>query len=166
MTPKKTSYPPMNMGTSLMLAVFLILCLVVFSVLSLSGALKDSGYSEKQALRTSNWYEASNQAEKRLAVIDAILADNSSAAAQMEELQKLEGLVLTTNSPKTNTTAGASAEFLISFAVPIDEDEILQVTLSPQPQEHTHFTIIGWTQTSAKDWSGNQTLPVLGSETR
>jgi len=39
---KKQTHIPVNMGISLMLTVFIILCMILFSVLSLSGALKDN----------------------------------------------------------------------------------------------------------------------------
>ena len=64
---KKRSYPPFNMGISLMLVTFLVLCMVIFAALSLSGALKDYRYSKQNALRTSAYYEANNKAEVILA---------------------------------------------------------------------------------------------------
>jgi len=64
---KKQTHIPVNMGISLMLTVFIILCMILFSVLSLSGALKDLQYSQKNALRTSAYYEACNTAEKMIA---------------------------------------------------------------------------------------------------
>ena len=39
MKPKKNSYPPVNVGSSFMLVILVILCMVVFAMLSLSGAL-------------------------------------------------------------------------------------------------------------------------------
>ena len=63
---KKTSYPPVNMGLSLMLVVFIILCMVVLSVLSLSTALKDYDYSAQNAKNTIEYYEACNKADQRL----------------------------------------------------------------------------------------------------
>lgn len=41
MREKKTTYPPINIGTSFMLVIFILLCMVIFSVLSLSSAVKD-----------------------------------------------------------------------------------------------------------------------------
>ncbi len=66
---KKTSYSPINMGISLMLVVFIVLCMVVFSVLSLSTALKDNRYSKINAENTTEYYAACNQAELNLAEI-------------------------------------------------------------------------------------------------
>ena len=82
---KKTSYPPLNMGISLMLVIFIILCMVVFSVLSLSTSLKDYNYSEQNAENTKAYYEACNQAERELASIK----DNISSYDEGEELEYL-----------------------------------------------------------------------------
>ena len=71
METKKTSYPPINIGTSFLLVIFIILCMVIFAVLSLSGALKDYEYSSQNAERTAAYYEACNQAEEIRAQIEA-----------------------------------------------------------------------------------------------
>ena len=69
MREKKTSYPPINIGTSFMLVIFILLCMVIFSVLSLSSALKDYDYSKQKANRTTAYYEACNEAEEIYAKI-------------------------------------------------------------------------------------------------
>lgn len=71
---KKTSYPPVNMGLSLMLVVFIILCMVVLSVLSLSTALKDYDYSAQNAKNTIEYYEACNKAELELQKLNETLS--------------------------------------------------------------------------------------------
>lgn len=68
---KKSSYPPINMGTSFLLAIFMILCMIIFAVLSLSSALKDYEYSKQNASRISAYYQACNTAEEIRAKIEA-----------------------------------------------------------------------------------------------
>ena len=82
---KKTSYPPVNMGISLMLVVFIVLCMVVFSVLSLSTSLKDYSYSKENAENTQEYYEACNLGERELAKIKS----NFSTYEEGEELEYL-----------------------------------------------------------------------------
>lgn len=48
METKKQKYPLINMGTSLMLVIFIILCFIIFSTLSLSSSLRDRNYSQKR----------------------------------------------------------------------------------------------------------------------
>ena len=122
MKTKKIAYPPIQIGTSFMLVIFLTLCMVIFAVLSLSSAVKDYNYSQKNAARTTAYYEACNAAEP----------------------------------PTKNET--------ISYTVPIDEDELLQVVLTTQPQGEKPYTITSWQQLSTSEWTGDQTLPVLKSK--
>ncbi len=80
---KKKSYPPVNMGISLMLVVFIVLCMVVFSVLSLSTALKDYNYNKQNADNTKEYYEACNKGELELANVKS----NLSSYADGEKLE-------------------------------------------------------------------------------
>ena len=70
MKTKKSSYPPINIGTSFLLVIFIVLCMVIFSAFSLSSASKDYEYSKKNAARTQAYYEACNQAEEIRAQIE------------------------------------------------------------------------------------------------
>ena len=70
MKEKKASYPPINIGTSFMLVIFILLCMVIFAVLSLSSSLKDYDYSQQKADRTKAYYKACNEAEEIYAKIE------------------------------------------------------------------------------------------------
>ncbi len=79
MKTEKRVYPPIQIGVSFMLVIFLILCMVTFAALSLSSAQKDYEYSLKNADRISAYYKASNLAEEKLAEIDHTLASGQDA---------------------------------------------------------------------------------------
>ena len=134
MKSKKFSYPPLQIGTSFMLLIFVILCMVTFAVLSLSSSMKDYEYSMKNAERTTEYYEACNQAEEKLAQIDEDLKNN------------------------------VVSDEIIKFAVPVNESESLQVILETRPQQFPRYSIITWKQVSDHEWSGDQSLPVLGGK--
>ncbi|MCC8045126.1 MAG: hypothetical protein LIP12_06460 [Clostridiales bacterium] len=72
-------------GISLMLLIFLSLCLITFSVLSLSGANADEKLSQKSADRTTEYYAAVTEANEILSEIDAWLADAFLEAQDSEE---------------------------------------------------------------------------------
>lgn len=61
-------------GISLILLIFLSLCLITFSLLSLSGATADERLSQKAADRTTEYYAAVSAANEVLAEIDTKLA--------------------------------------------------------------------------------------------
>ncbi len=147
----KTSYPPIHMGTSLMLVIFIILCMIVFAVLSLSSSLKDYDYSQKNAQRTTNYYEACNQAEKSIADIHQLLTSSSSFESALDKIEDL-GYV------------AVSDDHLAQFHVAIDDNEFLQVVLDLKPANGDDYRIATWKSVSSDEWDGNQTLPVLGSE--
>lgn len=65
----------LNVGSSSILLIFLVVCLVSFAVLSLVSANADKKLSDKVLNRTTAYYEACNQAEESLASIDKTLSD-------------------------------------------------------------------------------------------
>lgn len=62
--------PFLSPGSSSLLLVFLVLCLVLFAVLTLSSAASDFRFSERLAQRRQEYYAASNQAEEHIAELD------------------------------------------------------------------------------------------------
>ena len=63
-----------NVGSSSILLIFVILCLVAFATLSIISANADATLSQKVADRTLAYYNTSNQAQRSLAAIDKTLA--------------------------------------------------------------------------------------------
>lgn len=84
-------------GLSLLLLIFLSLCLIIFSLLSISGATADEALSQKTADRTKEYYAAVSEANQMLAEIDSLLA---------EELQNIE---IQQNKQTTTETTAQSA---------------------------------------------------------
>lgn len=66
---KRTPYPGFQIGTALLLVVLTAICLLVFSALSLSSALRDYEYSQKIAAKTNAYYEANSAAYQELKVL-------------------------------------------------------------------------------------------------
>ena len=93
-----------NMGTSLLLVVFVVLCLVVFAVLSISTAQADYNLSSNQAELTSQYYEACNAAEELLAVID----DAATGGADGEKIAEMLGAT-TVDQDREDATDAAGA---------------------------------------------------------
>ena len=85
-----------NMGTSLLLVVFLVLALVVFAVLSLSSAKADRNIVDKEVAASENYYRALTASEEMLKEIDAVLEENLEAIKSCkaeERVQLLQGLM-------------------------------------------------------------------------
>lgn len=98
-------------GISLMLLIFLSLSLIIFSLLSLSGAVADRTLSTQAADRTTEYYAAVTEANNLISQIDAELAKClREAEAQTERLTET-GTNADSSSAKTETnTNGSSAK--------------------------------------------------------
>ena len=60
----------LNTGSSSILVIFMVLCLVTLASLSMISAVSDYKLSRKVADRTTAYYTAVNKAEEKLAAID------------------------------------------------------------------------------------------------
>ena len=64
---KKREIPVMNVGISLIILIFMNICLAAFAVLSLENAVSDYSLSKKTAKHTTQYYEAVNKVQEQLA---------------------------------------------------------------------------------------------------
>ena len=64
---KHASQPGFQIGTSYLLVIFVVLCLVTFAALSLSSSLRDQSYTKKLAAHQTAYASASSEASARLA---------------------------------------------------------------------------------------------------
>lgn len=58
-----------NIGTSFLILIFIVLCLAIFSVLSISNAVRENGFSEKNAAAVREYYRADGEGVAFLANI-------------------------------------------------------------------------------------------------
>lgn len=153
----KRKYPTINIGSSSMLVVFIILCLVTFSVLSVASANNDRKYSEKIADRTTAYYEASNKAEELLSQIDDKLKQvyeqyNTEYLSQVPDaLTSIDGID-TSDFPS------------VSFSVPINDTQTLSVSLLvqiPEKEGDTFYTVTSWKEISTEVWDGDEPMNLM-----
>lgn len=142
----KKSFPIINMGTSLLLVVFIVICLIVFATLSLSSSLRDQKYADKAVLKTENYYLAYSHAQKQLKEIDQAIISH-------KDLSSLKNIEI---SLKDNNT-------YISFKENIDQYQDLDVEIQ-LTQDQDRYKIIKWQEVTSKEWKNESTLPLLGSE--
>lgn len=101
----------LNIGTSSLLLIFIVLSLVSFAVLSLSSALTDRNMVNQTMQRSTEYYEACNAAEHKLAELndslmvsykdDALTNGVHDFEITINEAQKL-CVSLTTHKPDEN----------------------------------------------------------------
>ncbi|MEF9983421.1 MAG: hypothetical protein RR806_00875 [Oscillospiraceae bacterium] len=65
----------LGVGSSSILIIFVLLCIVTFAILSLVSANADKTLAEKNFLYAQSYFVAENKAEKNLTLIDTTLSD-------------------------------------------------------------------------------------------
>lgn len=154
---KKGKYPSVQFGTSLMLVVFMVLCLTAFASLSLSGALRDYGYSQKSAQKTYEYYQADAKAQHKLAEIDKILKKTYQEFPQSymehaaQELRNIPDIIIGDT---------------VSWQVDMNERQALKVELilNDTDKSNSLYEISCWKEVSTQKWDSETKLPVIGSD--
>lgn len=126
--PTKKQIFGMHIGSSSIMLIFVILCLISFAVLSIVSAHADSKLTRKVLERTTAYYEACNDAEAALAGVDNTLQNIYASSETEEDYFK---------------TVGHSK----SYAIPISELQTLQVTIEilyPVSDDDTFYRITNW----------------------
>lgn len=157
---KKKTYPVANIGSVSLLMVFIILCLVTFATLSLSSAAGDYKYSKDTAGHNTEYYNACNEAERKLKEIDGILETaykNSSDDYVVEAaalLTTLQGI----------TTDFSADEPQLTFDEKINEDKALKIVLTLNNTDKLSggfYRITSWQEISTAGWEGNDHLKLI-----
>lgn len=134
-----------GVGSSSILVIFVILCLVSFATLSIVSANADYKLSKKVLDRSTAYYEATNQAEQSLARLDKTLQNVYKDSSSEEEYFD---------------TVGESK----SFAISISDLQTLEITvkiLYPQTTEDTFYQIHSWQVVVTGDLDYEGTLNVI-----
>ena len=142
-------------GLSTLLLVFVMLCLIVFSVLSLSTARAD--------LETKAYYQAQGRASERLKAIDAVLARQYNETDKKASYLQGAQTVLQQEQDLTVTEMENGQGLLCVYTEPINETQQLRVELQiTEPEkEESYVQILSWEAEQIEDWNGDTGLPVL-----
>lgn len=162
-----------NIGSSSLLIVFLILCMATFAILSLSSAKSDYSHSEKLAEHKSQYYKASSEAEEVLDIIDEELektAGTDAASVSSTDflsshyaksvIKSLEGKQIGTISLSCHA---ADNSLIISYQIPLDEKQALDVALEvvDYTNHDTYYKIQKWKIVSTGTWESDDTLNLM-----
>ena len=140
MTEKKL--PKISIGIVSMTVILCVLCLTVFSVLTLSTALSERNLSVKRAEAMKEYYKAETIAAD---LVNGLIT-SSDAAAFAEE-----------NHIKMRTEEGNQ---IYHFVWPIDESQELSVELLLNET----WKITRWQVIPTADWTPDDSLPVWDGE--
>ena len=150
-------------GISLLLLIFLSLCMMTFALLSLSGARADERLSLKNADRTTQYYAADTQANKLLALIDEQLTTALINAESKEDpedafLNSVPSII--NNIPGVSWIKETADEDSLSFTVPVTDNQVLFIELSidyPEEEQDTMYEIDSWKIMNTDTWTPDTT---------
>ncbi len=134
-----------GIGSSSILVIFVILCLVSFAALSIVSANADYKLSKKVLERTTAYFQASNQAETMLAQLDFTLMsiyENSSSEEEYFE------------------QAGHSK----SFSLPVSDLQSLEISVTieyPLADGDSFYRLTSWQVVTTGELEYNGTLNVI-----
>ena len=150
-----------SIGITSLVLIFVMLCLLTFSVLSLVTARADLRLSQKNAERTSAYYDAENRANDiLLSVISCIEEYKDSPDASVfyqklrERLDGQNGILFT----------GADS---LEYEVLLDKEQLLSVSLEISYETYddgSHYRILAWNTVSTHEWESGGSLPLLDKE--
>ena len=136
---------PLNVGTSSVLFIFVILCLVSFSILSLSSSMSDYKLSSRVAENSQAYYNACNTAEEQLASFDKTLKELYDTGISRSGYYESVGKIKT-------------------FAIPINDIQTLEIEiriLYPVKEGENFYDITSWRTCTTGDLEYDDTLPVF-----
>lgn len=168
MESKNKSTPFVNIGSSSLLVIFIVLCLVTFATLSLSSAQSDYSFSKKLADRRTDYYTASNQAEEILGSIDEVLSqtyEESPLTYNAVVEKHLSGITFKGKAKDTPLEIDFSLEKpSVAYSVPVNNKQSLSVILelnAPDSSEDGFYRVKQWKVVSMAQWSGDHTLKLI-----
>ena len=142
---RKKKEMSLNVGTSSILFIFVILCLISFAILSLASAMSDYRLSSRVATNTKAYYTACNDAEEALAQTDATLKrlydTGISRTGYYDQVGKTK-----------------------SFAFDISDIQYLNVEIKilyPAASGEEFYEITSWQVVTTKELEYDETLPVF-----
>ena len=171
---------PFPFGLSLLFVSFLALCIFTFAVLSLLTAQNDYKISRKNAEHQSAYYEASNEAEDRIAELNAELekagengekisdrvafqVDIDSESVLSVVLEAKQGNAADNavgEANAANEAAGAGNGADQAAGVGNAADEAAGAGQSGESSA-AHYEVTEWKVVSTGDWSPSETIPVM-----
>lgn len=138
-----------SVGSSSILIIIVILCLVCFAGLSIVSATADYRLSSRLAERTTSYYEASSLAHEKLAALDqAFQLIYQESATEEEYLKKIK----------------ESYADSLTFSYPVSDTQALSVSVLPvYPESETgsFFQVSCFRVITTEEMELDNSLPVL-----
>ena len=156
---KRRSTPAMNVGISLLVLVFVNLCLVTFGVLSLQNAQADRQMSRKAAEHTREYYEAVNNVQMQIRDNQKLLKRLSRDVSFAKEPAKYEEEIKKEFAGKADYEMSEEGECLFHYVCPVsDRQELSAVVRQKEDEQGSHIEITQWNLQAAGTWEADRSM--------
>lgn len=158
---RQTTRSPAAIGLVTLVLIFVLLCLMTLSVLSLVTARADLRQSTKSAEQTTAYYEAENRANDILLAIIEILDRHENAPDSTSFLSSVRLELESSDTWEDLPYAGDGSiltfpdDTHINYTVPAGNERLLNVTLELSHEEQKdgkHYRILEWNILSTHEW--------------
>lgn len=136
-----------NIGSSSLILIFIILSLSVFGLLSLTSARSDLALAQKNAQAVQGYYEADMMGEQFVQMVDQALQASENA----EQLKAALGSYY-----QKNTETGAD---LSVTDITMERGQILHIELALEPEEK-RYEVLTWKVFNAEEYEIDDSMPV------
>lgn len=126
-------------GAVSLVMIFCVLCMAVFSVLTLATAVREQGLTELTARRAAEYYEADRQAVE---LLSALLTEGPAPDMGVD----------------WSVTRGEEGS-LVEFTIPVGEEQGLEVRALLR-QDAAGWEILRWRTVYTGDWEANETIEI------
>lgn len=161
----KKKFSVTNIGSISLLMIFIILCMVTLAALSLSSAASEANTARKFADHNTKYYQADNQAEETLDIIDGILAESYTASADSASYfteVNTRLAKLSTHITLDISTDNESATLV--YITSVDDSQSLEVKLTltdPFTTSGGLYKITSWKEVKTSDWNADNSMKLI-----
>ena len=177
---KKREIPVMNVGISLIILIFMNICLAAFAVLSLENAVSDYSLSKKTAKHTTQYYEAVNNVQEQLAKKNQELREKAETKTTEAKSSQKKAEIKTAETKSTEKKIKVKtvknmqkqsqkdikkvAKSQIKLTESVSKSQQLVVTLQlDETGGYPQYYIKKWKLCSSDDWQADDSLDVYQS---
>ena len=163
---KKREIPVMNVGISLIILIFMNICLAAFAVLSLENAVSDYSLSKKTAKHTTQYYEAVNNVQELLAKENQELREKAeiNTAETKSTEKKIKVKTVKNMQKQSQKDIKKVAKSQIKLTESVSKSQQLVVTLQlDETGGYPQYYIQKWKLCSSDDWQADDSLDVYQS---
>ncbi len=161
-------FPMTNIGSVSLLMIFIVLCMVTLSALSLSSAAADQNSAERLAAHNTEYYEASAQAETKLEELHSALSGIWEQSADFTDYAEQIRTACENGTLSDGVSLTESdGRLILQFEETVNEQQSLSVKLElMDPYEDSEadpcfWKVLAWQEISTADWNADNSLTLI-----